>query len=264
MKKKIILITGIIILAILLLGGYKFLTKKETIKNEEQSININDKLVTNSLKKFESIESLNDKVKALANKMFYEDKIVTSATFTNEEKLFLSLLAYSNQEKKPLYYIEEPLEIPIDTLKNTFFYEDNFLDNFKDPNKKYTILNTLNYEYQDNKVKVIGDNKLNDMDNRLFAYNILNAKKTIDTLEITFRLAYLDYQYSNTNTKVLMYNSLNATNEIKTITLNQTIENGTTKDEIFDVKNIDEQFNTYKYTLKLANGNTYFVSLEQI
>lgn len=109
MKKKIILITGTIILAILLLGGYKFLTKKEAIKNEEQSININDKLVTTSLKKFESIESLNDKAKALANKMFYEDKIVTSATFTNEEKLFLSLLAYSNLEKKPLYYIEEPL-----------------------------------------------------------------------------------------------------------------------------------------------------------
>ena len=119
-------------------------------------------------------------------------------------------------------------------------------------------------EYQDNKVKVIGDNKLNDMDNRLFAYNVLNAKKTTDTLEITFRLAYLDYQYSNTNTKVLMYNSLNDTNEIKTITLNQTIENGTTKDEIFDVKNIEDQFNTYKYTLKLVNGNTYFVSLEQI
>ena len=58
MKKKIILITGIIILAVLLLGGYKFLTKKETIKNEEQSISINDELVTNSLKKFESIESL--------------------------------------------------------------------------------------------------------------------------------------------------------------------------------------------------------------
>ena len=55
MKKKIILITGIIILAVLLLGGYKFLTKKETIKSEEQSININDKLVTNSPKKFESI-----------------------------------------------------------------------------------------------------------------------------------------------------------------------------------------------------------------
>lgn len=58
MKKKIILIIGIITLAILLLGGYKFLTKKETIKNEEQSISINDELVTNSLKKFESIESL--------------------------------------------------------------------------------------------------------------------------------------------------------------------------------------------------------------
>ena len=48
------------------------------------------------------------------------------------------------------------------------------------------------------------------------------------------------------------------------LSLNQTIENGTAKDEIFDVKNIDDQFNTYKYTLKLVNGNTYFVSLERI
>lgn len=250
MKRRIICI-----LIILFLFIFIFFTACSK-KDEFISISNNDILVDKALSYFKY--SVGDK-KELMEKIFDKnDSIIIEDDLNNGEKMYMVLEEYDRLNDGCIFsQVGRLCSFKKKDINNLVFTNTNFINDYVDSRKYYNI-NGIDLMYNEDIFQAQG-HIVEEAENRIVYFDVVNAKKNNKELVIEFVMSYLEFDYSSENLdieKVYYFKNINDNDYVYEKDRN-------TKEDNFD-KLDNTKFNKYRYTLKIDKDNLYFKSIEKI
>ena len=247
MRKKLFLFC--LTISLILLSGCD--KKYEEISKE-------DKIVEKAIAYIKGLDSYNPKL--LTKLLDDNDNSITVADLTNDEKMFLTIKNYGNDNDESIFDNgKNKINLDEEELKGVIFEDSSFINSYKE-DKQYTIENSIKLKYENNQFMI--NLKRPTDENKSLYIDILEAKKNDNQLIITFKAGYILYEYSKSNLTVNVYDLFASTNSVKKLEYEKN-ENG-----IYPVVEIgpleEENFKSYSYTLKIDNDNLYYDKIDKL
>lgn len=232
------------ILAVTLIFAFGiFLINDMYNRNEKyKSIDKDDVLVKEALSYIDFSSNIN---KSLLQKLFDNNEdIITQDDLSDDEKMYLVLNKYKKDNSLDYYF-----QARSEDLYDLVFEDDTFLQNYLKDDVYYTIQNNVNFHCYKGIISYSEINYRRE-DSKKIYFDIRNVSKSEEKVIIDFKIAFLTYyEYSEFTS---FYNDISGYNYMVQVK----------NDEEYG--DLSDEFNTFRYTLKLKDDKVYFESIGRI
>lgn len=260
----IIFITGVLILAIAV-GVYLRNNSKKSETNKPSQytekffeVEKDHPMVNEALSYVDFMLHLNE---PLVEKLFDKNETkVTEENFSRDEKMYLVLSKCSKDFGGFIYYAVDYYFKP-EELEGLVFEDTSFIKDYQSEGKHYLIQDSIVLTYERNMYNATASPG-GELEEPRYVFDLIDVRRNKDLLIIDFKMGYVRHEFRSDDSgpELFVYKNIKDTTSIEKADERFEFDD---KYKIFKAS-LDEEYNKFRYTLKIVNDKVYFESIERL